>query len=82
MRGNLKPYIVEWEDCCSYGRWTDLDVMRTVESSQCVSVGFLIEKTKEKIVLSLNYDARKGDVSDTIIIPRSLVKSCRRLYPK
>lgn len=82
MKGNLKPYMVEWEDCASFGRWMDLDVARKMEASQCVTVGFLVEKTPQKLVMTLNRDTGGGDVSDTIVIPRSLVKSCRRLYPK
>lgn len=82
MKKNLKPYIVEWDDPATVGRWRDIAQAREETASRCVSVGFLVEKTKKKIVLSLSYDEECRHVSDTIVIPRGVVRSCRRLHTK
>ena len=82
MKGRPKPHIVEWIDSCSGSQWTDIDRVRTWKATTVTSVGFLIEKTSEKVVLSLNYDSPNNNVADSIVIPRSAVKKIRRLYTK
>ena len=82
MKGNLKTYIVEWDDSAACNGWRPIEKMRAETPATCVTAGFLVEKSAKKVVLSLSHDYGGGHVAETLVIPRENVKSCRRLYTK
>jgi hypothetical protein len=75
--------MIQWEDSARpIGEWqwiADYDQPQVVE---CVSVGFVISKTKQAISLAPNLGGVNGDktqASGIIRIPRSAIKKIRTI---
>jgi hypothetical protein len=71
-----KIYKVTWEDATCYSGWTcpnsiDYDLV------QCETVGYLLSKNKEKIVLSMT----KGieSVAEVMVIPTKWCKEIKEI---
>ena len=60
---------VTWMDIAGHSSWRKEEEARGSEPIPITSVGFLIHKTRCKVVLALNYD-HGGQVADTLTIPR------------
>ena len=75
----LYPVEVEWEDSCSQGGWSKDHAKYT--PAECRSIGYLLHRDKEKVVLAQSEDGL-GKQNDSIVIPASCVKKLRRLYKK
>lgn len=76
------PYplvAIEWEDSQRpLGAWQWVDEYQLPESVVCLSVGFLIAKTKEAIALAPNLGdlaQARAQASGIIMIPMSAVRS-------
>lgn len=65
---------VEWIDSVASGGWRKIEDYETREPTNCVSVGYLVSKTRERIVLLQNLNPENGDASDSMTIPRACVK--------
>ena len=68
-----RPVIVRWIDSMGQSGWND----PTPSKMECTSVGNLIKRDKESVVLSLN-KSHYG-TGDHIEIPAIAVKSVKRL---
>jgi hypothetical protein len=80
------PYslvLVEWEDSARpISEWQWADEYQMPEIVSCVSVGYLIAKTKQAIALAPNLgdvSSARSQASGIIRIPRRAVKSLTRL---
>ena len=66
--------LVEWEDAAFTGGWHP----KSVTTSQCTTVGYLIEKTKVQVVVALN-GCEDGGFGEAMAIPRTCIRSIRRI---
>ena len=69
------PVVVEWLDSNSTGGW---DASHKITDMSCISVGLLVQKLPDRIVLAQSHEA-DGLYGDFIEIPRVAVKKLRRL---
>lgn len=76
-------YRVEWEDSASLGGWrTEEKILKDARTTvNIVSVGYLVRKGKQEIVLCQSYD-EQGKINDTISIPVGCVRNIRRITEK
>ena len=75
----MKLVLIRWDDSSfSHGGWVDEDELKTLNVSRGVSVGFVIEETKDKIVLVQNIGESKQRAS-AIAIPKSCIKRIWKL---
>jgi hypothetical protein len=70
---------VTWIDATSSDPWTDLDGVLEYPPHEISSVGYLVSRTKEKIVLAANLDHVSNDVSCCMIIPKGCIKKIEDL---
>ena len=71
----MKVILIEWLDSTSSSGW---DSAFDLELSNCKTVGFLVKKDKEKVVvIQSNSDNVHSD--GRFAIPRSCIKSIREL---
>ena len=71
-----KIYEVYWEDACSDAvNWVEPD--HSVDLWEVKTVGYLHEKDKKKIVLKMSIG--EDMISQLIAIPKSWIKSIKRL---
>lgn len=69
---------VSWIDSCSPSRkWQDRDGIKGYKPASCITVGYLIEKRKDAVVIAASWG--EHEVGDVTAIPRSCVKKIRRL---
>lgn len=69
---------VEWDDSCSYAnQW--MQPNDNLEASLCKSVGYLVAKNKNRIVLAQSQHDDSDEVHNQFVIPRGCVKSIRNL---
>ena len=65
---------VKWLDICSgTANWSHIEDIEP-KALECVSVGFLLEKTDDIVCIAQNYATEEGLVSDTMTFPLSIVK--------
>ena len=69
------PVCVEWIDSMGCAGWGDY----TPSNMNCVSVGFLVEKNKDRVILALNKSLHVGRHGDYMEIPLCAVKRIRKL---
>lgn len=72
----LTPVQVEWEDSAFTGGWRRS--YQRVTTSQCKTIGYLIEKTKRQVVVSMDVN-EDGGYAETMAIPRAVVKSIKKV---
>lgn len=79
MKKVFKVVYIVWEDACSIEDWTPLEEARKYETTRCVTVGHLILKDKDKIIIALNIHPNGPEVkvSDCMIIPTKNIKQFR-----
>ncbi|KKK51886.1 hypothetical protein LCGC14_3110480 [marine sediment metagenome] len=70
---------IEWEDIVSDSAWLIEEVAVKEPLTQCKSVGYFLNKTKEVIRLSSSIQLGKDSERDVIVIPLGVVKKIRRL---
>jgi len=70
---NVKPVYVEWIDSMGSGGWG----IYKPGDMRCVSVGHLVQKTKDRVVIALSRSAHTD--GDHMEIPMFAVKKIRRL---
>jgi hypothetical protein len=71
----LQLVYVEWLDSSSYYGWQKRD---KISLSVIKTVGWLIEETKQGILLSMSYTSN-DNWADQLSIPRSVIQCFRKL---
>lgn len=69
------PVFVIWDDAFSVDEWMAADAVVEEKGTMVHSVGFLIKKTKDHLILALNHDTSNDQLSCIIYIPISMVKA-------
>lgn len=78
----MKKYpIVEikWIDPSGKNGWREKQAFLESKISECRGVGYLIVSNRKQIVIVQNIDDANDLMSDSTCIPRSCVKSIRKL---
>lgn len=80
MSGTLPVVEVIWDDCLLFtGGWeAHSDVMRQVRRVRQRSVGYVLEQSKERIVLAASL-SQGGNVFGAHVIPGAQVVKVRRI---
>lgn len=76
----LPVVSVRWTDAHSVDEWTMADDLPKT-GKECVSVGFLVRKTKACLTVA-GTGSEDGDVCCTIIIPKAWVRGIKYLKEK
>ena len=70
--------LVEWSDATSYADWKDEEAVEKIAPEACVSVGWLIKKTKKFITIVASYSPEgKDNWSSITTIPAAF---CTKIY--
>jgi len=73
-------YYVEWEDARGvHQEWTDLEVLASMDTCMCYSVGKLIREDKQQIVLVPHWGNDPQNGCGEMIIPKSAIRKKRKL---
>ena len=79
----MKIVLVKWMDTTTYSeRHLMGDTPRYARLTSCETTGFLVEKTKEKVVVAhqiFNVPENEPLASDFTAIPRGCIKSIKEL---
>ena len=79
-----RPVLIEWTDSCDWhvATWMDLDILDEGVATGCdvVSVGWLVQKSKQSVVLAMSI-TEADDGRGLFVIPTSCVKRIVRLSP-
>lgn len=78
----MKRPIVEivWKDACTGGGWSDPRTYVEKEVlATCRSVGYLLDESRERVLLVQSQGERTGNVADSIAIPKANILSRRTL---
>lgn len=73
----LRLVMVTWRDACSIDGWRS-PADEDFDTADVVSVGWLLERTKKKIVLASSM-CSEGGVNSVVVIPTPWVGSVRKL---
>lgn len=76
MTQKRKIVLVKWIDSMQTGGWRHKEAARS--NMNCMSCGFLVERTRDYIILALNMSAYTD--GDYIQIPMVAVKSVKTLH--
>lgn len=69
---------VEWLDSRAFAGWAHPEEhLERSRPSRCRSVGYLLLKDRERIVLAQSCSDDSGNVADPLAIPRGMVKAIR-----
>lgn len=79
MAKKLKLVEVEWIDPASWSRWNSREYYENAEYSECRSVGYLMTKNRDKVVLVQSLDDDGHGAADGIVLPRKVVTNIREL---
>lgn len=74
---DVKPVLVEWIDSAVTGGWNSKEAYKNPSDYSCVTVGILLNKTKDRIIIALNQSAHQ--YGEIIEIPLVAVKRIRKL---
>lgn len=71
---------VDWVDSASRGRWDSIENYRKEVPAYCRSIGYLITKNKNVVILLQTQGCNTAnDALDAITIPRGCIQRIRRL---
>jgi len=81
----LKKFVeVTWEDITSHSNgWNSIDTyLKNTTAIKCKSAGYLVEKTKDYIKLTMSQcsDLEEASIGMLKIIPMGCVKKVKRLH--
>jgi len=74
----MKIIKVNWHDSVCYRGWQQSE-HETYKPSECSTVGFLVEETKEHIALALSMGEATYNVGDVMVIPKHSVTKTKVL---
>ncbi len=69
----VKPVVVRWVDSTGISGWSKY----TASKMECTTVGHLVEKTKDRVVIALNRSQYND--GDYMEIPNVAIKSIKKL---
>lgn len=77
----MTPVQIEWVDAVADNSgWSDVKEKRKeCNPLPCTTVGFLIKKTKKKVVVCISHDYDNGNGDYFFTIPMSCIKSIKEL---
>jgi len=85
FKEELKFIMIKWEDSAhiSFG-WSPLDNIKDqfVDKIHCISVGILLDETKDYIVIAQSGDVELTAVSNILKIPRNSIIKTKELKAK
>ena len=71
---------ISWHDSCAAGGgWEHIDNLSSMVLSTCRSVGYIVLKDKQKIILAQSYAKNDTELMNVIAIPRGCVESITEL---
>ena len=73
---------VEWIDSSASGSWRKRQEYEKEQPSECRTAGYLLKANRHCVVIVQSIDPEGDNVSDSMTIPRSCVKSVTRLEKK
>lgn len=69
---------IDWVDSAAAGgQWECLDTARDMSLASCHSVGYIVTKTKDRVVIAQNLGRSWQSVMNVTVIPRGCIKSIR-----
>lgn len=72
--------VIEWIDTCSHDGWrTEKFCIDNNKPSRCCSVGWLLKKSRDKVLITTMREIDDDGCNDRQSIPRKAVTSIRRL---
>ena len=79
----LKKYQlveVEWMDSCTDRGWHSREeYLKTIAVDRCRTAGYLLKSSRTSLTVVQSQSDLTGNLTDSITIPRSAVKSVRKL---
>ena len=75
----MKVIEIEWADATGHSEWVNKE--DALKQTMCVfkSIGYLLQKDKEKVQIATTVGTESSDVSNTLFIPRGCIKSIREI---
>jgi hypothetical protein len=70
---------VEWEDSAGTAGWGSVAVHVDHPIARCRTAGYLVHRSRQKLVVVGSCDDTNGNVADSMTIPRFAVRSIKRL---
>ena len=71
---------VEWADSLRTGGWRDIkEYVELTVTPTIKSVGYLLKSNRTVVTLIQSHDPTNSNMTDSITIPRSAIKSVRKL---
>jgi hypothetical protein len=77
----IRPVRVSWDDSVGHGHWHSSEQVRAdpPRPSRIETIGYLLEKKKNSIVLAMSVSEGTNEVMHLLSIPRRAVTSLERL---
>ena len=75
----VKIFAVDWEDAQRHTEWMDAADAANLEPPLCTTVGFIVKRTKTKLVISATIGHGDSDIGEVLVIPAGWVKSVEPL---
>ena len=69
---------VTWEDATSLDPWTEMDEARDLETAKCTTIGYLIFKDNERVVIASNV-SEDDEAFGITCIPRGCITKIKKL---
>lgn len=69
---------VEWTDSTASGGWRSVEAYQKNTTSVVRSAGYRIKNSRKEVLLVQSLDDREG-CADSLIIPRVLIRSMRKM---
>ena len=89
LTGTIKDYSlveVKWNDATGESGWMDINKAKLSKPAKPVSLGYLLEKTKEKLIIFTDYIVDDEDgtltVGNVTTIPAAWVQDVTEIYFK
>jgi len=70
---------VDWLDAQRHMDWTDQADAEALEPPLCTTVGFIVKRTRKKLVLAATIGHGDSDIGEIIVIPSGMVRSVEPL---
>lgn len=77
---------VTWQDATSYSGWNSPETLASFTKDRgvltCYSIGYLLHKGTDTVVIAQSYSADNGKIGDALQIPSSIVTKITPIGPK
>jgi hypothetical protein len=74
----MKTVVIDWVDSVRAFDWTLIEDVDE-KSLDCISVGFLLNETKEHVTIAQNYGIKPEQVCNLITIPKCSIRNIREI---